>query len=353
IASTSVNASLLFEPWTVETKTGGYYRVFTPFWKAVRDTAVGPVLPRPADLAPPEAWPESERLSDWALGAAMQRGAAVVAPHAEIGETRAHARLARFVEKAIGSYRHERDFPALPATSGLSENLTYGEISPRTVWQAGWLALREDGAEGAETFLKEIVWREFAYHLLYHTPHIRTGNWRPEWDGFAWRGDNPEAERWRRGMTGVEIVDAAMREMYVTGTMHNRARMLVASYLTKHLLTHWKIGSDWFADCLIDWDPASNAMGWQWAAGSGPDASPYFRIFNPETQAEKFDAQRQYRDRFLAEGRSRPHPDALAFFDAIPRTWKLSPRQGYPTPMIGLAEGRQRALDAYSNRPAA
>jgi deoxyribodipyrimidine photo-lyase len=149
------------------------------------------------------------------------------------------------------------------------------------------------------------------------------------------------------GRTGIEIVDAAMREMYVTGTMHNRARMLVASVLTKHLLTHWRLGEQWFRDCLIDWDPASNAMGWQWSAGSGPDATPYFRIFNPETQAEKFDPNRAYRDRWIAEGRRDPHGHALKYFDAIPRSWGLSPADPRPAPVVGIREGRERALAAY------
>jgi deoxyribodipyrimidine photo-lyase len=158
----------------------------------------------------------------------------------------------------------------------------------------------------------------------------------------------PEAERWRRGMTGEAMVDAGMREMYVTGTMHNRVRMLVASYLTKHLMTHWKVGLDWFADCLIDWDPASNAMGWQWTAGSGPDAAPYFRIFNPATQAEKFDPDGAYRRRFVAELAPRdPHPDAVAFFEAVPRSWGLKAGQPYPSPMIDLRRGREAALAAY------
>src|SRR5690606_22111418 len=160
-----------------------------------------------------------------------------------------------------------------------SENLTYGEISAASVWHAGRRAL-EEGRPGAETFLRELVWREFAWHLAWASPHMLERSWRPGWDAFPWRGDGPDAERWRRGMTGEPLVDAGMRELYVTGTMHNRVRMVSASYLTKHLLTHWKVGADWFADCLVDWDPASNALGWQWTAGSGPDAAPYFRVFN-------------------------------------------------------------------------
>jgi deoxyribodipyrimidine photo-lyase len=210
----------------------------------------------------------------------------------------------------------------------------------------------ERGSAGAETFLKEMVWREFAYHLLFHTPHIASANWRPEWDSFPWRGDNADAERWRRGMTGEPFVDAAMREMYVTGTMHNRARMIAASYLTKHLMTHWKVGLDWFAKCLTDWDPASNAMGWQWVAGSGPDAAPYFRVFNPETQAVKFDPDGAYIRRFVAERADTPGQEALDFFAAVPRSWQLDPARPYPAPMVGLAEGRDRALAAFAARKA-
>ncbi|MBY8977549.1 deoxyribodipyrimidine photo-lyase [Rhodobacteraceae bacterium NNCM2] len=350
----SVNASLLFEPWTVETKSGGPYRVYSPFWRAVRDRDVGACLAEPGDLSPPAEWPRSDSLDDWSLGADMRRGAAVVADFAVVGEGAARDRLDDFVDNAIGRYKRDRDVPALPATSGLSENLAYGEISPRQIWHAGQDALAEAGqGDGAEHFLKELVWREFAYHLLYHYPEIETRNWRPEWENFPWRGDNDDAERWRRGMTGVEMVDAAMREMYVTGTMHNRARMLTASFLTKHLMTDWRVGEAWFRDCLIDWDVASNAMGWQWVAGSGPDAAPYFRVFNPDTQAEKFDKDGRYRDRWLAEGRSEPHPDALRYFDAVPRSWDLSPDADYPAPVISLAAGRERALDAYSTRMAA
>ncbi|MGF1500500.1 MAG: cryptochrome/photolyase family protein [Paracoccaceae bacterium] len=350
VEAVSVNGSLLFEPWTVETKTGGFYKVYTPFWKAVRGAELAEPLPAPRDLRPPETWPASDRLEDWSMGAGMDRGAAVVAPHALIGERAAEGRLGHFCAELIGGYKAGRDRMDLDATSRLSQCFATGELSPRTAWHAGRRALERlsgDAATGAETFLQEIVWREFAYHLIYHTPHIETENWRPEWDDFPWAEDSAEAERWRRGMTGIEIVDAAMREMYVTGTMHNRGRMLVASFLTKHLLVDWRVGERWFRACLIDWDPASNAMGWQWSAGSGPDATPYFRVFNPDTQAQKFDPRRAYRDRFLAEGRARPHPDALSFFEAVPRSWGLSPDQPYPEPVIGLAEGRKRALDAY------
>jgi deoxyribodipyrimidine photo-lyase len=276
----------------------------------------------------------------------MNRGAAVVAGHQAVGEAAARAKLAAFLEGPVETYAERRDFPGLAGTSRLSENLTYGEIGIREVWHAG-LRARDEGRVGAESFLRELAWREFSYHLMHHTPHITSGNWKPDWDGFPWRGDNPEAERWRRGMTGEPFVDAAMREMYVTGTMHNRARMIAGSYLTKHLLTHWRVGQDWFANCLTDWDPAANAMGWQWVAGSGPDAAPFFRIFNPVGQAEKFDADGRYRHRFVAELSQEPGADALGFFDAVPRSWGLSPGQAYPAPVVDLAGGRARALAAY------
>jgi deoxyribodipyrimidine photo-lyase len=300
-------------------------------------------------LGPVPVWPASDCLDDWKMGQAMNRGAAIVRPHQAVGETAALARLHTFAAGPIDTYADARNFPDIQGTSRLSENLTYGEIGPRTVWHAGWDAMQA-GRAGAEVFLKELVWREFAYHLMHHTPHITQRNWREDWDAFPWRGDNPDAERWRRGMTGEPFVDAGMREMYVTGTMHNRARMIVASYLTKHLMTDWRVGLDWFAECLTDWDPAANAMGWQWAAGSGPDAAPYFRIFNPATQVEKFDPGAKYRKRFIAELSAVPGPDASAYFDAVPRAWGLAKTARYPEPMIDLAKGRARALASYAAR---
>ena len=345
-----VNSSLLFEPWTVRTQQGRFYSVFTPFWKAVRHRDTEQPSGSPSDLSPPDYWPASDKLSDWRLGAEMNRGAAVVSRYAKVGEHAASERLDRFITNSVGGYKSERDYLGLDSTSKLSENLTYGEISPHRLWYAAKNAMEGTGMRTAEVkyFLREIAWREFAYHLLHHTPHIINMNWRSEWDNFPWRNDNEDAEAWRRGMTGIEIVDAAMREMYTTGTMHNRGRMLVASFLTKHLVTGWWVGEAWFRECLIDWDIASNAMGWQWVAGSGPDAAPYFRIFNPGLQADKFDADWQYRDRFLAEGRRPPHPNALDYFEAVPKSWDLTPDQEYPRPIIDLSTGRQRALEAYN-----
>jgi deoxyribodipyrimidine photo-lyase len=355
IVAKSFSGHLIFEPWEVETNQGGPYRVYTPYWKAVRGRPIAPALPAPTAWPAPEVWPQSEQLEDWAMGAAMVRGADVVANFVQVGEAAAQRRLTVFLDERVGRYKTSRDFPEASATSGLSENLTYGEISPRQIWHAGWAAMEhrameraEGGSEGPEHFLKELVWREFAWHLLYHYPDLATKCWKPDWEKFAWRGDSKEAEAWRQGRTGEPFVDAAMREMFVTGTMHNRARMIVGSYLTKHLLTDWRVGRAWFDECLIDWDPAANAMGWQWVAGCGPDASPFFRIFNPATQAEKFDAQNAYRSRFIAEGHAHPHADALAYFDAVPRAWRLDAKARYPAPLIALDRGRARALDALA-----
>ena len=350
VAADSFDGHLLFEPWTVQTGQGGYYKVYTPFWRAVAGRDVAAAAPAPKEMRAPDVWPASDYLEDWQMGAAMNRGAAVLAPHQRVGEAAALARLHQFLAGAVGGYKDARDIPGLiGATSGLSENLTYGEIGPRSIWHAGQRA-RLEGAAGAEHFLKELVWREFAYHLMHHSPHILTRSWRDGWEAFPWRGDNPDAEAWRRGMTGEPFVDAAMREMFVTGRMHNRARMIVGSYLTKHLMTHWRVGLDWFAECLTDWDVASNALGWQWVAGCGPDAAPYFRVFNPSGQAEKFDADQTYRRRFLAEMTQNPGPQALAFYQAVPRNWHLDAKRPYPKPVIDLAAGRLRALAAYGDR---
>ena len=351
IEARSFGGHLMFEPWTVETKTGGAYKVYTPFWKSVKDRGVDAPLPAPSQIRHPDSWPQSETLDDWQLGAAMRRGADIIARHAQVGEAAAQERLAKFIEDGVSEYVEMRNIPSTRGTSGLSENLALGEISPHQCWHAGLRALHE-GKDDAEVFLKELVWREFAYHLMHHTPHILKSNWKPDWDKFAWNEDasHPEVQAWMQGRTGIEFVDAAMREMYVTGKMHNRGRMIVASYLTKHLMSHWKIGMAWFEDCLTDWDPASNAMGWQWAAGSGPDASPYFRVFNPVTQLDKFDAARGYARAWIAEGQSNPPQSALSYFEAIPKAWNLSAANTYPQPIVDAATGRTRALEAYAGR---
>ncbi len=342
---------VLFEPWTVETKTGVFYKVYTPMWKPARDRCVPSSIPTPGTIPAPSSWPQGDDLDSWQMDAAMHRGAEILKTYCTVGETAASHRLGAFIANDVSDYSKNRDLPAVDGTSRLSENLTYGEISPRRCWHAGWKALH-DGKSDAEVFLKELVWREFAYHLAFHTPRIVTGNWKEDWDAFPWNTDErlAEVKAWKQGRTGIRFVDAAMREMYVTGTMHNRGRMIVASYLTKHLLCHWQIGADWFADCLIDWDPCSNAMGWQWSAGSGPDATPYFRVFNPVTQLDKFDKDRGYVKRWIAEGTKAPSETALSYFKMIPESWNMAASDRYPDPIVPADEGRKRALNAYENR---
>lgn len=347
----SFGSAVLFEPMSVETKTGGYYRVFTPYWNAVKNRTVEAPLPKVTHLSAPREWPKSEKLSDWHMEKGMGRGVDVVRAHVQLGETVASSRLGEFLEHDVEFYSQYRDIPSRQGTSGLAENLALGEISPRQCWHSAMRA-HMDGNKGAEAFLRQLVWRDFAYHLLYHTPHIAHSNWKPDWDKFPWSRDesDPKVLAWKQGRTGIRFVDAAMREMYVTGRMHNRGRMIVASYLTKHLMCHWQIGQKWFENCLIDWDCASNAMGWQWAAGSGPDAAPYFRIFNPDTQLEKFDPEGIYQKRWIAEISNSPSATALNFFEAIPKSWKLRSDMVYPKPVVALYEGRQKALNAYENR---
>lgn len=345
IAAESHPGHLLFEPWQVETGQGAFYRVFTPFWNNVRGRDVGAAPDRP-DLGALANLPESLSIQDLDLARAMNRGAEIVAKYTEAGEDAALEKLRSFCRDKIEHYQKDRDRLDVDGTSGLSEYLAVGEISPRSCWHAGCRA-RIEGKSGAETFLKELVWREFAYHLIYHTPHITNRSWRDGWESFPWRDDNDDAERWRRGGTGEAMIDAAMRELYVTGRMHNRARMLVASFLTKHMMTHWRVGRDWFADCLTDWDPASNALGWQWTAGPGPDAAPYFRVFNPATQAEKFDLNGDYRRRYLDTDGGPGSEPARDFYLAAPRSWGMSPKDPTPPKVVDLKRGRERALDAY------
>jgi deoxyribodipyrimidine photo-lyase len=350
IEARSFGGHLLFEPWSIASKTGGFYKVYSPYWKAVRNLPVEAPLPKPKPVSQVNLTVPSDDLKDWNLSSAMNRGAAVMARYIKAGERAAQNRLAEFIEGQIGTYNSLRDFPSERGTSELSDYLAWGEISPHQCWHGAMRAFQSGVAE-AEVFLKELVWREFAYHLMHHTPHILDQNWREEWGSFPWNEneDDPRVLAWKQGRTGEPFVDAAMRELYVTGRMHNRARMIVASYLTKHLLTHWRIGQKWFEDCLIDWDPASNAMGWQWAAGCGPDAAPYFRVFNPETQLTKFDPSGAYQQSWIAETSAKPSATALAYFEAVPKRWGLEPSARYPNALVDLKEGRLAALAAYSS----
>lgn len=348
-AAESHAGHLLQEPMGLQTQSGGFYKVFSPFWKQIRQMDVPRPLAAPERLPAVDAALASDRLESWELGADMQRGARVVARYERVGEAEALAQLEAFFDGPVSRYDSARNALAEEGCSRLSAHLSLGEISPRVIWDWAMRA-RAAGTQGLEPYLRQIGWRDFAHHLMYHTPHMLEENWREGWEEFPWREDAGSAalEAWRYGRTGIDLVDAAMRELWVTGRMHNRARMIAASYLTKHLMVHWRLGERWFADQLVDYDPACNAMGWQWVAGTGPDASPFFRIFNPETQQKNFDPKGDYLARWLAEGQGDPPKSALGFYEAIPLSAGLSPQDARPKePIVGLAEGRERALAAY------
>lgn len=330
----------LLPPGRLRTQAGTPFQKFTPFWKTLRGQHIEAAVAAPAHLAAPDEWPETLEHDDLPLGRGMRAGAAVLAETARIGQVAAQDRLAEFIDTALTGYSHDRNLPArTDATSGLSDSLAVGEISARQIWHAGWSGF-EQGRPGAEAFLSELAWRDFARDLIHHSPDLPSREWRGDWAAFGWRGANEAATAWQRGLTGVDLVDAGMRQLYATGTMHNRVRMVVASFLTKHLLTDWRIGLDWFADTLTDWDPASNAMNWQWVAGCGPDAAPFFRIFNPVTQQKKFDPANAY-CRYWLDGEG-----AAQFRAAAPRAWALPDRRPL-TPIIDIDDGRKRALAAY------
>ena len=256
------------------------------------------------------------------------------------GEAAAARRLSNFFDTALSNYRQARDLPAVPATSRLSPYLAFGEISPRQIWRA---ATTRGMSAATEKFLSEVGWREFSYNLLFHHGDLSQRNFRPEFDSFPWIDEEEKLDAWQRGRTGYPIVDAGLRELWTTGWMHNRVRMIVASFLTKDLLIDWRAGERWFWDTLVDADPANNAMGWQWVAGSGADAAPYFRIFNPVLQGEKFDPRGDYVRRWLPELGSLPP-------ELVHKPWMAEqplPPKIYPGRIVDHASARNRALVAF------
>ena len=355
VEAESFNASLLFEPWEVTTKDGGPYRVFTPFWKACLARGMAPQpSPAPKALPPFAKPPRGESLSslkllprkpDWAMGFGGRWTP---------GEAGAKARLSSFLSEALEDYREGRDRPDIEATSRLSPHLHWGEIGPRQVWHAiemrGLSDGRTRGGKVAAKFLSEVGWREFSYHLLFHFPGLPEENFRDAFNGFPWRRDAKRLRAWQRGLTGYPIVDAGMRELWATGWMHNRVRMIVASLLTKHLLIDWREGAHWFWDTLIDADLASNSASWQWVAGCGADAAPYFRIFNPILQGEKFDPKGGYVRRWVPELAALPdrflNKPWEAPADALSAAG-ITLGQTYPKPIVDHTTARARALAAY------
>ncbi|MGW8483807.1 cryptochrome/photolyase family protein [Microbacterium sp. NPDC055903] len=323
IEVSSFSASLLHEPWTVQTGSGTHFSVFTPFWRACLSLPVPRrPLPEPREIPGAPTSPASDGLSDWELLPSRPDWAGGLRDTWEPGEPAAKRRLHAFLTEDLPVYDRARDEPSAAATSRLSPYLRWGEISPHSVWHA---AVEVDGAAG---FLSELGWREFAWHTLFHSPDLATVNLRREYDAFPWPDVDPaHLEAWRRGETGIALVDAGMRELWHTGFMHNRVRMVTASFLVKNLLIDWRRGEEWFWDTLVDADGASNPFNWQWVAGSGADAAPYFRVFNPDLQAKKFDPQGLYISQWASDAPDSPIVDlgetrkaALAAYDVVKRT---------------------------------
>lgn len=341
---------LLVHPQAVRTGSGGAFRVYSFFARALHRAGPDrPAADAPARIATFADPPQGLDIATLDLAPDLRAGRAALERFAlPAGEDAARARLEDFLARAA-AYPAGRDFPGLDATSGLSEHLALGEIGPRALWAAATLhaQVHPDRGGGIDKFLSELVWREFAWHLMIDFPQMDRACWRDEWERFPWRTDGPQLTRWLRAETGVALVDAGLREMWLTGRMHNRVRMVAASLLTKHLLTDWRAGLAHFADCLTDWDPAANAMNWQWVAGCGPDAAPYFRIFNPDRQAELHDADGRYRARWLAGFRGEPGPEARAWEESVPPSWRTAARW-QPDPTLALGAGRAAALGALA-----
>jgi len=344
-----LRTATLFHPDSVRTKTGGAFSVYTPFANAC--LALGgpkPPLPAPANIRTGKA-PRSDRLEDWGLLPTKPDWAAGLRDTWTPGEAGAMDRAEAFLTQGLAGYAAARDRPAGDGTSMLSPHMHFGEISAAQLWH---MAHRRPGGEGRQIFIRELLWREFCANLLWHNPGLPETPLKPEFAAMPWRDDTPALTAWQQGRTGVPIVDAGMRQLWQTGWMHNRVRMIVASFLIKHLMIPWQAGQAWFWDTLVDADLASNAGNWQWVAGCGADAAPYFRIFNPVLQGRKFDADGDYVRQFVPElarvDKRHIHapweapPDALAEAGVILGTT-------YPSPIVDLAAGRARALDAYAS----
>jgi len=321
VEASSFAGSLLFEPGTVSTGAGTPYSVFTPFWRAclALPSPRAPIA-APRDVAGPRHPLSSDDLDEWGLLPRDPDWAGGLREAWVPGEPAARRRLREFLAEELGAYDRARDEPAAGATSLLSPRLRWGELSPHTVWH------ETVATGGGGRFLSELGWREFAWHTLFRFPDLATRNLRPEFDAFPWPASDPDLlEAWQRGRTGVALVDAGMRELWRTGFMHNRVRMVAASFLVKNLLIDWRRGEQWFWDTLVDADAASNPFNWQWVAGSGADAAPYFRVFNPDLQARKFDPDRRYVRQWAPEHVSDDPPESL----------------------VDLVESRKAALNAY------
>ncbi len=344
----------LFPPGEVRGSQGRPFRVFTPFWRHC--LGLGPPaapVPTPGRIDAPREWPPSLRLEDLGLLPGKAAWTEGLQESWAPGEEGAQALLRAFAARGVGGYATDRDRPDIAGgTSRLSPHIRFGEIGVRALWHAvaGMREGSEAPATGADAFLRELGWREFSHHLLHHFPDLPGREFRPEFRDFPWREDRAALRAWQRGRTGFPIVDAGMRQLRRTGWMHNRVRMVAASFLTKNLLVDWRAGQDWFWDNLVDADIANNTVSWQWVAGCGADVAPYFRIFNPVLQGRKFDPHGDYVRTFVPELEG-VDPDH------VHEPWAVNgegadlagprPGEGYPGPMVSLADTRRRALAAH------
>ena len=352
----SFNSALLFEPDEIKNKQGNPFQVFSAYWRHASSLPIPEpeALPR-ASWSPPERWPKGLALEALELLPKISWDKGFYTAWTP-GEQGAQARLKAFLREAIQSYDHDRDFLAVDGVSRLSPHLHWGEIGPRQVWAAVRALSEESGIfpahRGAAKFLAELGWREFAHHLLKHFPHTPESPLRAEFSRFQWEADpkGTKARAWKRGRTGYPVVDAAMRQLWTTGWMHNRARMVVASFLVKHLRLSWTQGAAWFWDTLVDADLANNTLGWQWSAGCGADAAPYFRVFAPVLQGEKFDPKGDYVRRWVPELSSLPirylHQPWEAPEDVLKKAGVVLGKT-YPRPIVDHAKARVEALEAF------
>jgi deoxyribodipyrimidine photo-lyase len=348
----SFNSHLLFEPWTCQTTQGKPFQVFTPFWKhcCFKMPPPSPCLATPTKI--PTQSIESETLSDWKLLPTAPDWAEGFRQSWQPGERAAQDLLSNFMNSALKGYKENRNRPDLRSTSRLSPHLRFGEISVRQLWHQvhHFMHHKPEYEAGAVTFLSEIGWREFSYHLLFHFPNLPTTPLREQFKAFPWKEEKNMLKAWQKGLTGYPIVDAGMRELWQTGWMHNRVRMITASFLTKDLLISWQQGESWFWDTLVDADLANNAASWQWVAGCGTDASPYFRIFNPVLQGEKFDPDGTYVRRWVPELAKLPNhlihkPWEGTTFDLEKANIKLG--MTYPHRLVDHDQARVQALEIY------
>jgi len=349
LTARSFDGALLHEPSLLKTGAGGFYKVYTPFWKAVADRAE---IRDPID--PPGAidgWrgnSSSLRLDELDLLPTKPDWAEGLRESWTPGEKGGQARLHDFIKQDLGDYERRRDLPSARGTSRLSPHLAFGEITPFQIFAS----LRRSTSTGAAKFRSEIGWREFSYHLLFHNPDLAERNFRPEFDAMSWRDDARALRAWQRGLTGYPVVDAGMRELWRTGWMHNRVRMIAASFLIKDLMIDWRQGEEWFWDTLVDADAANNPASWQWAAGSGADAAPYFRIFNPVLQGEKFDPRGDYVRRHIPEIAALPDRYIHRPWEAPASVLKdknIELGKTYPKPIVDHGAARDRALIVYQS----